>query len=372
MPSVLADVFSWSLLGLPAFLFVITFVIFFHELGHFAVARFFGVTVEAFSIGFGRELFGWTDRLGTRWKLCLLPLGGYVKFAGDANAASQPDEEEMRDMTPAQRAGVLHYKPLYQRALVVAAGPIANFILGILIFAGVFMILGKPSEPPVVNDVLADSAAADVGLQQGDIIRFIDGETIATYADLQAVIGPSPGKELRLGIERAGEPLEILVTPNTVEQDLPNGETVTIGRLGITNAAVPVGPVEAVQRGVGQTWMMVTGTMSYLGQMITGQASPDQLAGPLGIAKISGDVAAQGFLYLVNLAGILSISIGLINLFPIPVLDGGHLLYYGFEAVRGRPLGERAQEVGYRLGLVLVLSLMLLATFNDLVRFNLF
>jgi regulator of sigma E protease len=372
MPSVIADVFSWSLIGIPAFLFVITVVVFFHELGHFSVARYFGVTVEAFSIGFGRELFGWNDRKGTRWKICLLPLGGYVKFAGDANAASQPDEEEMRNMNAQQRAGVLHYKPLYQRALVVAAGPIANFILGILIFAAIFMVSGKPAEPPIVNEISPQSAAEEAGLMPGDIIRAANGETIHAFSDFQRLVGGSAGQALTLGIERGGQMLEIAATPDAVEQELATGGTATIGRLGITNSIVPVGPVEAIGNGAYQSWLIVSGTISYLGQMITGQASPDQLAGPIGIAKVSGDMASIGFFALINLAGLLSISIGLINLFPIPVLDGGHLLYYGFEAVLGRPLGERAQEFGYRLGLAFVLSLMLLATFNDLVRFDLF
>jgi len=372
MPSVIADVFSWSLLGIPAFLFVITVVVFFHELGHFAVARYFGVTVEAFSIGFGRELFGWTDRRGTRWKICLLPLGGYVKFAGDANAASQPNEEEMRSMNAQQRAGVLHYKPLYQRALVVAAGPVANFILGILIFAAIFMVSGKVAEPPMVGEVTPQSAAAEAGLLEGDVIHAINGEQITAFSQLQALVGRSAGQSLTLGIERDGQMLSVEATPRPVEQELPTGGTTTIGRLGIAPGIASVGPVEAIGGGAYQAWFIVSGTVSYLGQLVTGQASPDQLAGPIGIAKISGDMASEGFFDLIYLAGLLSISIGLINLFPIPVLDGGHLLYYGFEAVLGRPLGERAQEFGYRLGLAFVLSLMLLATFNDLVRFNLF
>ena len=367
---VIGDVLSWAGIGLPAFLFVITVVVFFHELGHFLVGRACGVAVESFSIGFGRELIGFTDRKGTRWKLSLLPLGGYVKFAGDANAASAPDQEQLQAMDPATRSASLHFKPLWQRAAVVAAGPIANFILAIVIFTGVFMIAGTPSNDPVVGTVVPNSAAEAAGLQEGDVIQTVDGKPVTTFRDFATAVAASAGKPVRIEFDRGGNLMTVSATPRAVANG--EGPRRTAYRLGLQSAREPMGPIAAGTIAVERTWFIVSQTMSYLGQMVTGYAKPDQLSGPIGIAKISGDVAAQGFLELMGLAGLLSVSIGLINLFPIPMLDGGHLLYYAFEAVRGRPLGERAQEMGFRIGLAFVLSLMLLATFNDLVRFNLF
>jgi regulator of sigma E protease len=402
------DISSY-VMWLPAFLFVITVVVFFHELGHFAMGRAFGVAVETFSIGFGRELIGWTDRKGTRWKICLLPLGGYVRFAGDADAASRPtpqvqhlrattsappapagqvafstaggssgsvagadslpprDEQVTADAESEALANSLHFKPLYQRALVVAAGPIANFILAIVIFTGILMIVGKASDLAIIGDVMPDTAAAEAGLMADDRITAVNGQPVATFIEFQQAVEAGRGAPLQLDIERDGEPLVVNATPRQTEE---NG--VTVYRLGVRNGGrEPVGLFEAMGGATARTWYIVHQTMSYLGQIIVGRASPDQLSGPLGIAKVSGEVAERGLLELIGLAGLLSVSIGLINLFPIPMLDGGHLLYYAFEAV-GRPLGERAQELGFRLGLAFVLCLMLLATFNDLVRFNLF
>jgi regulator of sigma E protease len=369
---ILGSVFEWAGIGLPAFLFVITIVVFFHELGHFAMARAFGVAVHSFSIGFGRELIGWTDRRGTRWKISLLPLGGYVKFAGDANAASQPDEEELEQMDPAERAGSLHFKPLYQRALVVAAGPFANFALAIAIFAALFVVVGKQSEKPIIGHVVAQSAAAEAGILQDDLIRSVNGQPVATFLEFQSAVRAAAGRALTLELQRDDEIVFVTATPRPVEIATPAGARQTVYQLGVGNGREAVGPIAAVAAAVQQTWSIITTTLGYLGEMVTGRAAADQLSGPIGIAKISGDMAQEGFLALIGLAALLSVSIGLINLFPIPMLDGGHLLYYAFEAVRGRPLGERAQEMGFRLGLAFVLSLMLLATFNDLVRFKLF
>ena len=346
--AVVAEFFSWAVIGLPAFLVAILVVVFFHELGHFSVARFFGVSIEAFSVGFGRELFGWNDRHGTRWKFCALPLGGYVKFVGDANVASKPDEEELRDMDPALRAGILHFKPLYQRALVVAAGPIANFVL------------------------VEGSAAAQAGILSGDTIQSVDGQEMATFAEFAGHIRSGSGDEISLQIDRGGEILTLIATPLAELGGADGSETVY--RLGVGSATIsePIGPVQSVGLAVNQTWAIIAGTMGYLGNIFTGQEAPDQLAGPLGIASFAGEMAQRGVADFVWFVALISVSIGLVNLFPIPVLDGGHLLYYGIEAALGRPLGERAQEVGFRVRLALVLSLMLLATFNDLVRFNLF
>ena len=372
MPSAVGDFITWLTLGAPAFLFVITVVVFFHELGHFAVARAFGVTVQGFSIGFGRELIGWTDSKGTRWKISWLPLGGYVKFLGDADASSKPDSEAVKELDERARANVLHLKPLYQRALVVAAGPLANFVLAIVIFTSVLFIQGKPTDAPVIGDVSRGSAADVAGLVPGDRIQSVDGRPVATFIDVQRAVRAAGHLMVRMQVARGGRVREVDATPRATEQTDAAGKKQTVYMLGIASGREPVGVTDAFKGGIGQTWFIVDKTLSYIGMMATGHANADQLSGPLGIAKVSGDMAALGFLALMELAGFISVSIGLANLFPIPVLDGGHLLYYACEAVLGRPLGERAQEVGFRLGLALVLSLMLLATFNDLVRFNLF
>ena len=371
MASVLGEFLSWLVSGLPAFLFVITVVVFFHELGHFAVARFFKVTVQAFSIGFGRELFGWTDRHGTRWKISLLPFGGYVRFAGDADVSSRPDQQYLESLDPQARAGALHAKPVLQRALVAAAGPIANFILAIVIFTSVYMFVPQPVEPPVISEITSGSAAEAAGLEVGDVIRDIDGKAIVGYSDLIRVVTSSRGQELHITVERDGAARELVAAPRLTKLT-EDGTTSSRYLLGIKDRSEPLAFVPAFSRAVFTTGDMIGQTLGYFGRLTIGHASPNEISGPLGIAKASGDFAAAGFMALLNLTALISVAIGFANLLPIPVLDGGHLLYYAFEAALGRPLGERAQEVGFRLGLAFVLSLMLLATFNDLVRFNLF
>ena len=372
MPNVIAGFFSWMGVGLPAFLFVITLVVFIHELGHFLVARLCGVTVDVFSIGFGREIVGFNDRHGTRWKLSWIPLGGYVKFAGDADASSRPDSASLQRMDAGAREGALHFKPIYQRALVAAAGPIANFILAIVIFTGVILTVGKAAEPPIVEAVSPGSAAEMAGIRAGDTIHSVGGETIHVFSDLQRVVGANAGNRLRVLVTRDGRDIGIDVVPTASEVADASGVKRSVGRLGIRDATVSVGFPEAVKGGVEQTWFIIAQTGSYLGRIVTGRESPDQLHGILGIGAVSDQAARIGFGALIGLAGLMSVSIGLVNLLPIPVLDGGHLLYYACEAVLGRPLGERAQEVGFRLGLAFVLCLMLLATFNDLVHLDLF
>jgi len=362
-----------SVLVIPAFLFVITVVVFFHELGHFVVARLCGVKVDVFSIGFGREIVGFYDRKGTRWKISWLPMGGYVKFAGDADPSSRSDPEVLKNMDPAERDGSLHFKPLYQRALVAAAGPLANFILAIAIFTVAFMISPTaPTEPPAIAEITAGSAAEAAGVQIGDVISSVDGVAVVRFPELQKLVTDSQGRQLRLGIVRDGQAMEILAAPRPTEFTDAAGKQTSAFRLGIVPRYEPLPFPQAFVRAVGQTWSIIQRTVGYLGDLFIGRASTQELSGPLGIAKAAGDWAAVGFIALLNLTAFISVAIGFANLLPIPVLDGGHLLYYAFEAVLGRPLGERAQEVGFRLGLALVLCLMLLATFNDLVRFNLF
>ena len=367
---------SWT--GAPAFLFVITVVVFFHELGHFLVARAFGVKVDIFSVGFGKEVFGWTDRAGTRWKVSWLPIGGYVKFAGDADAASRPDAEAVARMTLAEREGALMLKPLYQRALVAASGPLANFVLAIVLLTGILGFVGHNAITPLVGEVVKDSPAALAGIKTGDRVTRIDQTPISDFEQLPEIISVSRGTPLAIGIDRAGRPMTIWVTPRLtkVHDALGNATSqMVIGVHQSLKAAVTrqtYTPVGAFAAACDETWSIIKTTILGIAQIITGHGGTDQLSGPVGIFKMTHQVAELGFLPLLNLAAILSVSIGLANLFPIPLLDGGHLLYYGCEAALGRPLGERAQDVGFRLGLVLVLGLMLLTTWNDLARLNLF
>src|ERR1043165_4795181 len=353
------------------FLFVLTIVVFFHELGHFLIARWCGVRVLTFSIGFGPELFGFNDRHGTRWKVAAVPLGGYVKFFGDENAASVPDADTLNQMTEAEKRDSFFFKHVAQRAAIVAAGPIANFILAIVIFAAVFTFYGKQATPARVDTVQAASAAEAAGFKPGDLITRINGRTIETFTDMQRIVSTHPGEPLDIDVERGGQPLAIKATPKLTEMKDNFGNVHRIGVLGITGAReppVPVDPLTAVKLGVEETWFVVERTLSYIGGVVVGRESADQLGGPIRIAQVSGQVATAGFVALIHLAAVLSISIGLLNLFPIPLLDGGHLLFYAIEAVRGRPLSDRAQEVGFRIGLAIVLLLMIFATFNDILH----
>ena len=371
---ILGSIGSWGgwLTGyVVPFLFVLTVVVFFHELGHFLVARWCGVRVLVFSVGFGPELFGYNDRHGTRWKLSAIPLGGYVKFFGDENAASVPDAETISQMNDVERRDSFFYKPVGQRAAIVAAGPIANFLLAIVIFAGVFTFYGKQATPARVDTVQPNSAAAAAGFQPGDLIVSINGRKIETFTDMQRLVSASAGHPLEIIIDRGGVRTTLRATPALTEIKDNFGNTHRIGVLGITGARgvpVPVDPLTAVKLGVEETWFVVERTLSYLGGVIVGRESADQLGGPIRIAQVSGQVATAGFVALIHLAAVLSISIGLLNLFPIPLLDGGHLLFYAIEGIRGRPLSDRAQEYGFRIGLAIVLLLMIFATFNDILH----
>ena len=379
MVHALGGLLDWVPLGLPAFVFVITVVVFFHELGHFLVARACGVDVEAFSIGFGQAIFGWTDKHGTRWKVSWVPLGGYVKFVGDADAASTPDREKIEHMSREQRAKMFQEKPLWQRTLVVAAGPGANFVLAILIFTATFMLVGREIVRPIVDVVQPHSAAAAAGIKPGDVITSVAGTPVKSYADLKSVVAMSAGQNLTLTVRRDGKLVALSVVPRLESVKDRFGNVEKIGVLGIVNdlrhgelEVVHYGFIGALSEASSQTWFVVDSTMTYLWRIVAGHQNASQLSGPVGIARVSEQVASIGFLALVNLAALLSVSIGLVNLFPVPILDGGHLLYYAFEAVLGRPLGARAQDVGFRVGLAVMLGLMVLATWNDLVRLNLF
>ncbi|MCA3562569.1 MAG: RIP metalloprotease RseP [Aestuariivirga sp.] len=362
---------TFAVYAIP-FLVGLTIIVFIHELGHFLMARWCGVDVEAFSIGFGREIFGWNDRKGTRWKVAWLPLGGYVRFRGDANAASLPDAEALARAK--QDPGNFHGKPVWQRAAVVAAGPIANFILAIAIFAGAFMIVGRPVIPPRADVVLPGSAAEKAGIRAGDMIVSIDGARMRDFADMQMAVMTRAGEALTVELDRNGERLTLTVVPQLHEEPDGFGGKVRKGLLGVKSDSMgPVfserlGPVAAIEGGIERTWFIVHATLDYVGKLFTGRENADQLGGPISIAKAAGDAASGGFWQYIMVIAFLSVSIGLLNLFPIPMLDGGHLVYYAVEAVRGKPLGENAQEWGFRIGFSLVIMLMLVGTMNDIMR----
>jgi regulator of sigma E protease len=376
------DVMGWlsafggGLVGyLIPFLFVLTLVVFFHELGHFLIARWCGIRVLVFSIGFGPELAGFYDRYGTRWKISAVPLGGYVKFLGDENAASATDHQAVEKLSETDKREAFASQKVGSRAAVVAAGPIANFILAIVIFAAIFALFGKQSTSARVDSVQPASAAAKAGFQAGDLVLSIDGKKVDSFSDMQRVVSESAGVALTIEVERGGVHQTIKAVPDLKEVKDGFGNKHRIGVLGISRSMVPgdikverVNPLRAVVMGVQETWFVVDRTISYIGGIFAGREAADQLGGPIRIAQVSGQVATAGFVPLLHLAAVLSVSIGLLNLFPIPLLDGGHLLFYFVEAVRGRPLSERAQEFGFRIGLAIVVMLMVFATFNDILR----
>lgn len=446
---------------IPA-LIVLTVVVFVHEMGHFLVARWCGIQVAAFSIGFGRELVGFTDRHGTRWKLSAVPLGGYVRFKGDENAASIPDPDAMAATPPSEREGLFHFAALWRRALIVVAGPVANFLLAIIVFAGIFVLIGRPFVPPVVGSFDAGSPAAKAGLVEGDEIVSIDGRAVSSFADILDIVTGSADEPLAVVVDRHGERLTLTAVPERTQITDPTGRkhmiptlgiephipatvgsvdpgspadragilandkivsvdgqkvasfselqdivkqsggrmlTITLDRSGkeVTVSATPEqkampdsdgtrvqrlilgiqagasylkrdNPLTALGAATGETYRFTERTLSYLGQLVVGRESPSQLSGVIGIAQVTGAVPTfSGRTYL---TAVLSISIGLFNLFPIPMLDGGHLLFYLIEAVRGRPLSPRLQDIGFRIGFALVIMLFIFVTFNDIANIS--
>jgi regulator of sigma E protease len=357
------------------FLFVLTIVVFFHELGHFLMARWCGIKVLVFSVGFGPEIAGFYDRYATRWKISAIPLGGYVKFFGDENAASAPDQSAAATMTEAEKKDSFQFQPVGSRALVVAAGPVANFVLAIAIFAGIFMTVGKQTTSARVDTVQAGSAAQAAGFKPGDLVLTINGEKIESFSDMQRIVSISAGAPLTVKVERDNAQVTLKAVPQLKEIKDNFGNVHRLGVLGISRSMAPgdikterAPPLRAVVMGAQETWFVVDRTMSYISGVFTGREAADQLGGPIRIAQVSGQVATAGFAPLIHLTAVLSVSIGLLNLFPIPLLDGGHLLFYAIETIRGRPLSERAQELGFRIGLAIVLMLMIFATFNDILH----
>lgn len=386
-----------ALLSLFAFVAVLSVVVVVHEFGHFQAGRWGKVAIDTFSIGFGRTLWTRKDRNGVVWRVAALPLGGYVKFQGDADAvSSHPDKpfESEEALMAARRKGLFQAMPLATRAFVVAAGPFTNFIFSALVFAALIMIVGRDVTPvaelsPRIDGVVAQGPAATAGLKGGDVIVAIDGQAIASFGAMQSVVRTSPGETLSFTVRRDGANLVTpVVVGSTKDIDITGLET-NRGFLGVSRQTLPTerkverfGPVEALGHGVGQVWGIIASTGAYVGNVFSGKASAEHIAGPIGIFGASGEVAKGAIagddtlgdklsrlaLSLLQLAAMLSVAVGLVNLLPVPILDGGHLLFFGIEAVRGRPLGPKAQEIGYRAGFALVASLFLFATWNDLQR----
>jgi regulator of sigma E protease len=352
---------------LIAFLGAIGPLVFIHEYGHYIVGRWCGIGAETFSIGFGREVVGWTDKRGTRWKVGWLPLGGYVRFTGDMDPASMG--KDLDKLPPELRERSFHAKPVWQRALVVFAGPAANFLLAILIFAGFIAAFGAPRTPAVVSSVVADTPAASIGLQKGDRILSINDQEVEGFGELADYARLRPGEDVILRFERRGEPLEARTRLASVQEKDRFGNSFRIGRLGIVTSdirfeKIPV--TELIPEAVGITARTIENTALGLWQIISGRRPIEELGGPIKMAQVAGQVASIGPWEFVQLLAFFSINLGFINLLPVPMLDGGHLALYAVEAVRRRPLGERAQEWLFRGGLAALMTLMLVATFNDL------
>ncbi len=377
----------WSYLG--PFLLVLTVLVFVHELGHYLMARRNGVRVEIFSIGFGPEIYGWDDTHGTRWKISWIPLGGYVKFYGDVGVASQPDPEHVaagtgetedendggRLLTPEETASSYHFKSVGQRSAISVAGPAANFLFAIIMLAGLYAIVGQPFTPADVGGINPDSPAETAGFQVGDRVIEIDGASIERFEEMQHIVRLSLGDPMKIVVLRNDAEIVLNARPKVTEYTDRLGNVQHIGLLGITRSGVEYvrhGPVSAIVSATKETITITGMTLTAVGQMIVGARTTDDLGGPIQIAKMSGQMAEQGIVAIIWFMSVLSINLGLINLFPVPMLDGGHLLFYFFEAVRGRPLSERVQEYGFRIGISMILMLMLFATWNDFSKLPVF
>lgn len=363
--------FTGGLGYIVPFLIVLTVLVFVHELGHYLVARWNGVRIEVFSIGFGPEVFGWTDRVGTRWKFSAVPLGGYVKMFGDADPASQPSAESLEQMSEAEKAVSFHHKRLMQRAAVVVAGPAANFLFTVVALGLLFATFGEPFTPPEIGQIQPGSAAEAGGLKPGDTIVAIDGHAIARFEEVQRDVRLNTGTPMTIEVKRGDNALTLSITPRITTVTDRFGNQHAFGLLGIERNGVNYlrrNPAAALWQATAETANLTTGTLTAVWQMVIGARPADEIGGPLRIAQMSGEVAQGGVVAVIWFMAVLSVNLGLINLFPVPILDGGHLLFYVAEAVRGRPLGQRAQEYGFRLGLALVLTLMVFATWNDLVH----
>ena len=362
------------------FLILIMIVVFIHEYGHYYFAKRYGVGVTDFSIGFGREIFGWNDKSGTRWKVCWIPLGGYVKFFGDRNVFSQTEQQEIiNKYSEDDRQKLFILKPLYQRSLIVAAGPLANFFLAILIFTMINMFVGKDMTPAVIDEVQKDSPAFVAGMKKNDKIIYIDNKKVESILEVSTFINTSTAEIIEFVVLRNDQEISLLIKPDLVDGKDSLGNSVKKRMIGIKLSPFnneykkqPLGPTKAIYYSVKEVWFVTTTSLNYLGKMITGSADSSQLGGPIRIAKITGQVAEYGIIPFLSIMAYISISLGLINLFPIPMLDGGHLMFYLIEKILGRPLSQKIQEGFFRIGLFLLLSLMFFVTFNDLKDLGLF
>ena len=362
------------------FVILIIVVVFIHEYGHYYFAKRYGVGVTDFSIGFGKEMFGWNDKSGTRWKVCAIPLGGYVKFFGDRNVYSQADNEKIiKEYSKEDQDKLFVLKPLYQRALIVFGGPLANFLLAILIFFSVYMFVGKDFTPAVINEVQKDSPAMVAGLKDNDIVVSIDGNKVKSIMEVSKFIMMSTDEFINFTVNRSNQDLTFRVKPNVIKSEDELGNKINKRMVGIKLGAynnevnhVKLGPTKALFYAVNEVYYVSISSLKYIGSMLTGNGDSSQLGGPIRIAKISGQVAEFGILPFISLMAYISISLGLINLFPIPMLDGGHLMFYGIEKVLGHPLSQKTQEGFFRIGMFLLLSLMFFTTFNDLKDVGLF
>jgi regulator of sigma E protease len=362
------------------FIILILIVVFIHEYGHYYFAKKYGVGITDFSIGFGKEIFGWNDKSGTRWKICWIPLGGYVKFFGDRNVFSQADQEKLiKKYNEEDRKKLFVLKPLYQRVLIVFGGPLANFLLALVIFFSIYTFIGKDFTPAVINEVQKDSPAMVGGLKQNDIILEIDGNQVKSIMDVSKFITMSTADIIDFKIKRSYDELILKIKPNIVLSEDNLGNKVNKRMVGIKLGAynneinhVKLGPAKAIYYAGHEVYYVSISSLKYLGAMIFGKADASQLGGPIRIAKISGQVAEFGILAFISMMAYISISLGLVNLFPIPMLDGGHLMFYFFEKILGRPLSQKTQEGFFRIGLFLLLSLMFFTTFNDLKDLGLF
>jgi len=362
------------------FIILILIVVFVHEYGHYYFAKKYGVGVTDFSIGFGQEIFGWNDRSGTRWKICWIPLGGYVKFFGDRNVFSQADQEKIiQKYNEEDREKLFVLKPLYQRVLIVFGGPLANFILALVIFFSIYTFIGKDFTPAVINEVQKDSPAMIGGLKQNDIILGIDGNEVKSIMDVSKYITMSTDEIIDFKVKRSYDEIILKIKPNIVPGEDNLGNKINKRMVGIKLGAynneinhVKLGPAQAIYHAAHEVYYVSISSLKYIGGMILGKADTSQLGGPIRIAKISGQVAEFGVLAFISMMAYISISLGLVNLFPIPMLDGGHLMFYAFEKVLGRPLSQKTQEGFFRIGMFLLLTLMFFTTFNDLKDLGLF
>lgn len=369
---IINSIFSILTGNILVFILILSVVVFIHEMGHYLVGRWCGIYATTFSIGFGKEIWGFNGKDGTRWRVAMIPLGGYVKFFGDENAASMPDDEQIDEMSDEDKARSFHHASVLRRSLTVLAGPMANFILTIVIFTAFFTIYGKQTTDPIISQVVASSPAEEAGLLPGDQFVMVDDVKINVFNDVKRYVSSRPETKVDITILRGGEQQVISLIPDRkVTEDRFCNKTEE-GIMGVvvvpdeTNSRrLEFGVTGAVGQAFSESWFIVTRTFDYIGNIFVGRESASQLSGPIGISKMSGQVASLGFIAVIQLIAIISLSIGLLNLMPIPILDGGHLVFYLIEAILGRPVPAKAQEFAFRIGIMLILSLMLFTTFND-------